>query len=60
MLLFVNFMVRVLRMKVLILLLVVTQLINASPTYTCDLEGFSKYLHFYPSKCGEDCEKYKE
>lgn len=48
------------QMKVLILLLVASQLINASPTYTCDPEGFSKYLHFYPSKCGEDCEKYKE
>ena len=37
-------------MKVLILLLVVSQLINASPTYNCDLEGFSKYLHLHSGK----------
>ena len=47
-------------MKAIILLLVVSQLINAFPAYTCDREGFSKYLESYPSKCGEDCEKYIE
>ena len=47
-------------MKALILLIVISQLINASPAYTCDIEGFSKYLLTYPSKCGYDCDKYME
>ena len=47
-------------MSVISLILLLSQLIYAAPSYSCDWSGYDDYLAYYKSKCGTDCEEYKK
>ena len=47
-------------MSVIFLVLLLSQLIYAAPTYSCDWSGYDDYLAYYQSKWGTDCEEYKK
>ena len=41
-------------MRAFLLIFILSQVVFALPSYTCDEDGYKKYLDDYPSKCGYD------
>ena len=47
-------------MRKIILFCLVVSLSYTASRYSCGPNGYLEYLQYYPSKCGNDCDKYAE
>lgn len=45
-------------MRIFLLILILSQVIIAAPSFTCDEDSYRAYLKNYSSKCGDDCDTY--
>ena len=45
-------------MRIFLLILILSQVIIAAPSFTCDEDSYRDYLKNYSSKCGDDCDTY--
>ena len=47
-------------MRIIIVLTLLLKYVLGINPYSCGSNGYQDYLKLYPSKCGNDCDKYAE